>query len=335
MKIKLLPALILSVALVACGAEEEKNDDEKDSDEAKVVVETPEAETEEHIKSAIAAPTVSVDNPTEVVTVEEVIKPPVTEEVEVVEATTDVEPVVTTPASEEVVETPVVETVTATISSEPIVGIPSHKSWDELLRKYVSSSGKVNYAGIKTEKSKLTAYITLLKSNPPSSSWGKNDQLAYWINIYNAHTVNLILKNYGVSSITKINGGKPWDLKIVTSGTKTYTLNQVENEIIRPKFKEPRIHFAVNCAAKSCPKILNRAFTGATLNSQLEAAAKAFVNNTAKNTITGSKVTVSKIFEWYAKDFGNLITFLNKYSSTKISSSAKIAYMEYDWALNK
>jgi len=113
------------------------------------------------------------------------------------------------------------------------------------------------------------------------------------------------------------------------------SLNDIENVIIRPTFKDARIHFAVNCAAKSCPPLLNKAYTASNVQSLLESQTKKFVNNAALTTITPDAVTISKIFDWYGEDFGDLITYLNKYSSTKINAGAKVNFMEYDWSLNE
>lgn len=208
----------------------------------------------------------------------------------------------------------------------------SHDIWDQLLRKYVSASGKVNYKGLKGEKGQLEAYIKLLSENVATSSWSRNERLAYWINVYNAHTVKLILDNYPLKSITDL--GKPWDIAFVKLGTKTYTLNQVENEIIRPTFKEPRIHFAVNCAAKSCPPLLNQAFTPEKLNSQLQKQTRAFINSSS-NSISADKIELSKIFDWYGKDFGDLSAFIQKYTQVEIAENVEISFQEYDWALNE
>ncbi len=210
----------------------------------------------------------------------------------------------------------------------------SHQAWDNILKKHVSPSGKVNYAGIKADKSKFDAYLQSLQSNAPQSDWSRNQKMAYWINAYNAFTVKLIIDNYPVSSITKLNGGKPWDKKWINIGDKTYSLNNIENDILRPTYKDARIHFAVNCAAKSCPTLLNRAWTTDNLNSNFEKQAKAFINNSSFNVITANKVQVSKIFDWYGADFGNLIDFLNKYSSTNINNGAKVEFKEYNWELN-
>jgi hypothetical protein len=209
-----------------------------------------------------------------------------------------------------------------------------HSAFDSLLKTYVSSTGKVNYEGFKKDKTKLDAYLETLKNNAPQSSWSKDEQLAYWINTYNAFTIKLIVDNYPLKSIQDLHGGKPWDVKWIKIGTKTYALNGIENDIIRPQFKEPRIHFAINCAAKSCPPLLNKAWTAQNLNANLEQQTKSFINNTKFNQITATEVKVSKIFDWYGSDFSNLIAYLNKYSSVKIDAKAKISYLEYNWALN-
>lgn len=222
-----------------------------------------------------------------------------------------------------------------TTAPKATVTKPNHSAWNTILQKHVTSSGKVDYAGIKANKEALEAYLTDLKNNPPVDAWSRNEELAYWINVYNAYTVKLIVDNYPINSIMDIAGGKAFDKKWIKLNGQTYSLNNIENDIIRPKFNEPRIHFAVNCAAKSCPPLLNKAWTASNLNSNLAQQTKAFINNNSYNRISGNKVEVSKIFEWYAKDFGNLITFLNKYATTKIAASTEIKFKEYDWVLNK
>jgi len=211
---------------------------------------------------------------------------------------------------------------------------PNHDPWNTILKSNVNSSGKVNYSGMKSNLTQIESYIKHLESFTSLSDLSRNEKLAYWINLYNAATVRLIVQNYPLKSITNINGGKPWDKKVVTIGSKQYTLNQIENDIIRPRFKEPRIHFAVNCAAKSCPKLMNAAFLPNKLNYQLSKQAKAFINGN-KNELTANKIVISKIFEWYAEDFGSsVIDFINTYSDTKIDPTATIEYKEYNWDLN-
>ncbi len=214
---------------------------------------------------------------------------------------------------------------------------PNHAIWDGLLKKHVSSSGSVNYGALKSSLGDIEDYIDQLESLDNQADWSRNEKLAYWINLYNAVTVRLILKNYPVSSITKLHGGKPWNQKLVTIGGKSYSLDEIENKIIRPRFKEPRIHFAVNCAAKSCPKLMNGAFIANSLNSQLDKMTKSFINGD-KNELSEKKIEISKIFEWYKEDFtsnGTLIDYLNKYANVQIKANAKVTFAEYDWQLNK
>jgi len=211
----------------------------------------------------------------------------------------------------------------------------NHDAFNTLLTTYVSSTGKVNYKGLKEEESKLDSYLKLLAENAPNKDWPEDKALAYWINLYNAGTIKLVLNNYPVGSIKDIAGGKPWDKVWIKSGSKTLSLNNIENDIIRPTFNEPRIHFAVNCAAKSCPSLLNKAFTAENLNKLLKQQTVKFINNSTFNMISSDQAKVSKIFDWYGKDFGNLRSFLNKYANTKIAEGTSIAFMEYDWSLNE
>ncbi len=212
---------------------------------------------------------------------------------------------------------------------------PSHAGLDSLLQKYVSEMGKVNYKGLKANKKALDAYCQTLTDNPVQESWSRAEKLAYWINAYNAFTLRLVVENYPLKSIMNLDGGKTWDVKRIQLGDKKYSLNQIENDIIRPQFKDPRIHFAVNCAAKSCPPLWNRAYTAENLDSALEARAKAFINDPKFNAISASKASVSKIFEWYAADFGDLKKYLNKYAATQLKSDAAVTFKEYDWGLNE
>ena len=210
-----------------------------------------------------------------------------------------------------------------------------HQAWDQLLRKHVSATGRVNYAGFKADRKAFDAYLLALAKQTPAGSWSRAEKMAYWINAYNAFTIDLIIDNYPVSSIIKLDGGKTWDVKRIVLGGKRYSLNQIENEILRPKFKDARIHFAVNCAAASCPPLHNRAYTAQNLYATLDKRARQFINNPKYNTISAEKASVSKIFEWYAADFGNLREYLNKYSKVKINPKATIRYQSYNWDLNK
>jgi len=211
----------------------------------------------------------------------------------------------------------------------------SHMAWDTLLQRYVTAAGKVDYKSLKADKKALNAYCQMLADNPVQDDWSRNEKMAYWINVYNAFTVKLIVDNYPAKSILNFDGGKTWDVKRIQIGGKKYSLNQIENEILRPQFNDPRIHFAINCAAKSCPPLHNHAYTADNLEASLEAGAKGFVNDPKYNTLTASKAQVSKVFEWYKEDFGDLKKFLNKYADNPLKASAAVTFQEYNWELNE
>ncbi len=209
-----------------------------------------------------------------------------------------------------------------------------HTAFNDVLNEYVDAAGNVDYKGLKSSQPQLDAYLTTLSENPIQSGWSKDEQLAYWINAYNAFTLKLIIDNYPLKSIMDLEGGKVWDKKWINLGDEVYSLNEIENDIIRPEFNEPRIHFAVNCAAASCPPLAAKAFTADNLETLLTERTTSFINNGQYNQISTSGVEVSKIFDWYGSDFGDLISFLNKYSRASIKKNASVDFQEYDWSLN-
>ncbi|MBK6993643.1 MAG: DUF547 domain-containing protein [Lewinellaceae bacterium] len=213
--------------------------------------------------------------------------------------------------------------------------ITNHESFDSILQKHVSDAGKVNYKGLKTDKAALDAYCKMLSENPVEESWTKEEKMAYWTNAYNAFTLKLIVDNYPTKSILNFDGGKTWDVRRIKIGDKKYSLNNIENDILRPQFKDPRIHFAINCAAKSCPPLWNHAYTAENLELALENRTRDFVNNSNYNTLSASRAQVSKIFDWYGADFGDLKKFLNQYSETKLNNSTAVVFKEYNWDLNE
>jgi ribosomal protein S18 len=207
--------------------------------------------------------------------------------------------------------------------------------YPQILSSYVSSSGKVNYSEIKTNSQMLDQAINHYQENTPKSSWSSDQKLAYWINAYNLFTIKLIIDNYPISSIKNIANGKPWDKKFIQLDGKVLSLNDIENEIIRKQFNEPRIHFAVNCASISCPKLLNQQYTASNLNSQLEKQTKRYIKDKNENTFTSNSASISNIFDWYKLDFnGGVIPFLNKYLDNPLAGNAKITYQDYNWNLN-
>lgn len=217
----------------------------------------------------------------------------------------------------------------------------SHEIWDTLLRQHVSENGKVDYKGFIRDSVKFNQYLTLLSQHHPNDqNWSREEQMTYWINAYNAFTVKLIVDHYPTKSIKDIKNGIPfvntvWDIKFIKIEGRDYDLNNIEHGILRPKYKDPRIHMAINCASISCPKLFNRAYTADKLNEQLDEAARDFVNDDSKNKISADKPKVSSIFNWYGGDFNNVIDFINKYAKTKINKGAKLEYLDYNWGLNE
>lgn len=217
----------------------------------------------------------------------------------------------------------------------------SHEIWDSLLREHVSEKGLVDYKGFIKDSVQFNKYLDLLSKNHPNDkNWSKDEQLAYWINAYNAFTVKLIMDHYPTKSIKDIKNGIPfvntvWDIKFIKIEDRTYDLNNIEHGIIRPTFKDPRIHMAVNCASISCPKLQNRAYTASKINEQLDDAARDFLSDDAKNKISANDPKVSSIFKWYGGDFDSVIDFINKYAKVKVDKDAKLEYLDYNWELNE
>ncbi|MBK8580751.1 MAG: DUF547 domain-containing protein [Flavobacteriales bacterium] len=219
-----------------------------------------------------------------------------------------------------------------------------HSSWNELLQGHMHD-GLVDYKGLVKEKDKLHAYCKSLSSTPPADNWSKNDQLAFWINTYNAFTVQLIVDNYPVKSIKDLNPSVSvplvhtvWTSTKFNIGDKEYSLDDVENKVLRGKLDEPRIHFAINCASISCPPLRNEAFTGERVQEQLDDQARKFINNPNYNRVSKDKSELSKIFSWFSGDFkkqGTVIDFINQYSKVKMDANAELSYMNYDWNLNE
>ena len=230
---------------------------------------------------------------------------------------------------------------TASVDAPPL----THLAWDGLLKKYVNEAGLVNYKGLQADSLALNAYLRELSAHLPSTSWTPTDRLAYWINAYNAFTVQRIIRSYPVKSIKDLGGDKifvntPWDQPFIRLADARYSLNDLEHRIIRKKFADNRIHVALVCAAMSCPRLRNEAFTGPRLNEQLDDQARGFVNNPVKNKLTPTdKPQVSSIFNFYPQDFTkngstSVQDFINRYAAQKIKSDAALSYVPYDWSLN-
>ncbi|QJX48906.1 DUF547 domain-containing protein [Hymenobacter taeanensis] len=225
-------------------------------------------------------------------------------------------------------------------SSKPV----SHAAFDALLKKYVDAQGMVNYSGLRADSAALNGYLKTVSDNLPNNTWSKQDQLAYWLNAYNAFTLQRVLRAYPLKSIKDLGGDKTlvntvWDQKFIRLGKDKYTLNDIEQRIIRRHFDDYRVHFALVCAAMSCPKLRREAYVASRLNQQLDEQGVDFVNDPTKNKLMNSKAEISSIFNFYPGDFkkdGNSIQkTINRYAKQKISPEASLTYMNYNWALNE
>lgn len=224
---------------------------------------------------------------------------------------------------------------------------PSHEQWSNLLAKHVRDNGDVDYKGFIKDSIDLNKYLDLLSNNAPDpNKWTDEERLAYWINAYNAFTIQIVIRHYPIDGIKEIASGlsipfvsTTWDIKFIELGGERINLNRIEHGIIRNEFEEPRIHFAVNCASVSCPILRNEAYNADNLEEQLEDQVKTFINDPSRNKfISEEKAEVSKLFTWFAGDFKkkdkSIIDFINRYSYQKLKPEAELSYLEYNWGLN-
>ncbi len=210
-----------------------------------------------------------------------------------------------------------------------------HSAWDGLLQDYVTPEGKVDYPGFSERKAELEAYLRYLGDHKPGAGDSRNEVLAFYINLYNVATIHLILENYPLKSIRDLEN--PWGEKRIRLDGEKVSLNKIEHGILR-KINEPRIHFAINCASVSCPKLRNRAFTAKGMELELQQAAMDFINDPGRNRITEDTLLLSAIFKWYRGDFmqkRSLVSYLQPFTRTKLKETAGISYLPYDWNLNE
>ncbi len=224
---------------------------------------------------------------------------------------------------------------------------PRHASYTKLLQKHVTKEGWVNYQGLRKDSVELRQYLVTLSQNPPNEkTWTKEETIAYWINAYNAFTLQLVIRYYPVKSIKDIGSSiqipfinTPWDIKFIRIGTEKMDLNHIEHGILRKKYSDPRLHMALVCASKSCPILLNEAYEGARLNEQLNQQSRAFLADPFRNRFDGAVPKVSMIFKWYAMDFNKgdrtVHGFLTEFGPKKLDAKANLDYLEYDWGLNE
>jgi hypothetical protein len=223
---------------------------------------------------------------------------------------------------------------------------PDYSLFSQVLRDHVKN-GAVNYKALKTDK-RLADFVEILKKTDPNKISAKN-RLAFWINAYNAFVLKVVVDQYPIKSIMSKTayafGKSNFQKKLVTVNGVQYSLNDVENDIIRP-MGDPRIHFAINCAAKSCPPLRSEAFEPGRLDEQLEEQTRQFINKPEKNSFDFAKkeAMVSKIFDWFEEDFKKydkgVLAFISRYLPAEqgrqiLASTFKIKHHEYDWDLNE
>ena len=213
----------------------------------------------------------------------------------------------------------------------------------KLLNKFVKE-GKVNYAGFQSEEAKLDQYLDILQHVDPETL-PRNEQFAFYANAYNAWTIKLILTKYpdirSIKELGFLNSG-PWKKKVVRLQGEMVSLDHIEHEILRPRFKDPRVHFAINCAAKSCPPLRSEPYRGKVLDQQLDDATRSFINNPESYRLEGRDLYVSRIFKWFSEDFSeDPLDFVLKYANVNLRKKLKagsdkinVKYLEYDWTLN-
>ena len=220
----------------------------------------------------------------------------------------------------------------------------SHAAWNGLLEKHVKTNG-VDYSSFHKEHDALEGYLGELAKVTVKefNSWSGSNQLSYLINLYNAATVDLVLDHYPIKSFKDEIGkdaGGPWKLRIVKALDTTYTLDEIEHQLIRKYYAEPRIHFAVNCASEGCPPLRAEAFVGEKIEAQLAEQTKSFLAKTDANRLSGKTLHLSPIFDWFKEDFikksGSVEDFVAPYfPKGKVKKGTTIKYTDYGWNLNQ
>jgi len=242
----------------------------------------------------------------------------------------------------------------AALSAAPF----SHDRFDQVLQEYVHDDGLVRYAALAEDRALLDAYVDSLGHYSPESHPdrfpSREHELAYWINAYNAFVLRGVIDAYPIASVKDafvLSGF--FNRQIFVAGGREMTLDHVENKIIRPTYQDPRIHFAVNCAALSCPQLENRAFTGSQLDARLEGALTRFAQDSNHVRLQDKRLYLSKILDWYGADFTawfppdrpnpetmpTIVNYLRPYLPADLAAGLTediaIEYNDYDWALNE
>ncbi len=226
-----------------------------------------------------------------------------------------------------------------------------HSAFDAVLRSHVRPDGsgynRVDYRALKAgAHGAIKAYVAQMAAAMPSG-FSASEAHAYWINLYNAVTLDVVLDHYPTSTIRNINlgggglfGRGPWARKLVTVEGQELSLDDIEHRIIRPLFNDPLSHYGVNCASYSCPNLMPRAYTGANVDAQLAESGRLYVNHPRGVAVAGGRITASRIYSWYEEDFGGRPglkphwTSLAEPAHAAAIEAASVGDFVYDWTLN-
>lgn len=228
--------------------------------------------------------------------------------------------------------------------AEPI----DHRAWDGLLKRYVKPSAdgvnRVDYASLKQkDAATLKQYLEAMQA-VDITQYPRDEQFAYWVNLYNAATLAVIIENYPLGSIRDIGivGQGPWKDEVLTVAGKPLSLDDIEHGILRPIWKDVRIHYAVNCASIGCPNLATRAYTAKSLEKMLDEAAAAYVNHPRGFARIDGELVASSIYDWYGSDWGepsDILEHARKYANPRtlevLGDAAAIDSFGYDWSLNE
>lgn len=235
-------------------------------------------------------------------------------------------------------------------SNEASTRQPDHSRWQQLLDRYLHRDAKGQhlfaYGAVSgADKASLKAYLDTLEQVDPRTL-SRAEQRAYWINLYNAATVKLVLDHYPVSSIRRIHRGLlplgPWDDELITVAGKRLSLNDIEHRILRAIWRDRRIHYALNCASMGCPPLQAEAFTAQNADALLQAAEQAFIRHPRGVRYDNGRLVVSKIFRWFSEDFASSEQGLRRYlaqfaapeeQAALLNGKVALSY-QYDWSLN-
>ncbi len=225
-------------------------------------------------------------------------------------------------------------------------GPVDNRIWAALLADHVTD-GRVDYDGFKQNEARLDQYLAILSSTDPGAL-SRNHQFAFYINAYNAFTIKLVLTRYpGINSIKEIGGffSNPWNKKFIRLNRFTVSLDHIEHDILRPRFKDARVHFAINCASKSCPPLVDEPYEGVTLENQLDRQARQFINQWKNVFLKENTLFVSPIFKWFEDDFAaGPLAFIRHHAQGPLRQALdqaaakgdiRFEYLNYDWTLNR